>query len=58
MATVYLDEQGAELKKHEELLIVEKEGAVAAEIPLAQVDRIVIIGNVQITIQACVFASD
>ncbi len=52
MATVYLDEQGAELKKHGELLIVEKEGAIIAEIPLAQIDRIVIIGNVQITIQA------
>lgn len=58
MATVYLDEQGSELKKKGELLIVEKDGAVISELPLAQVDRLVIVGNVQITIQAAALLLD
>ena len=58
MATVYLDEQGSEIKKHGELLIVEKEGSVIAEMPMAQLDRIVIIGNVQITTQAAALLLD
>ncbi len=58
MATIYLDEQGSELKKRGEIIVVEKEGEVIAELPLAQVDRIVIIGNVQITTQALAMMFD
>jgi len=58
MATVYLDEQGSELKKKGELLIVEKDGSVISELPLAQVDRLVIVGNVQITTQALAMLFD
>lgn len=58
MPTIYLDEQGAEIKKRGELLLIEKEDEVIAEIPLAQVDRLVIIGNVQLTTQAIALLLD
>lgn len=58
MASVYIDEQGAELKKQGELIVVKKDGSIIAELPLAQVDRIVIVGNVQITTQVIAMLLD
>ena len=58
MSTVYLDEQGAEVKKKGELLIIKKDDKTIAEIPLAQLDRMVIIGNVQISTQALALLFD
>ena len=58
MSTIYLDEQGAEVKKKGELLIIKKDDKTIAEIPLAQLDRMVIIGNVQISTQALALLFD
>lgn len=58
MSTIYLDEQGSEVKKKGELLIIEKDDKTIAEIPLAQVDRIVIIGNIQISTPALALLLD
>ncbi len=58
MATIYLDEQGSELKKKGELFIVEKDDTMISELPLAQVDRLVIVGNVQISTQALALLFD
>jgi len=58
MSTVYLDEQGSEVKKKGELLIIKKDDKTIAEIPLAQLDRMVIIGNVQISTQALALLFD
>jgi CRISPR-associated protein Cas1 len=58
MSSVYLDEQGSEIKKKGELLIIEKNDQIIAEIPLVQLDRMVIIGNVQITTPALALLLD
>ncbi|MEK6591117.1 MAG: CRISPR-associated endonuclease Cas1 [Nitrospinota bacterium] len=58
MSTIYLDEQGSEVKKKGELLIIEKDDKTIAEIPLAQLDRMVIIGNIQITTPALALLLD
>ncbi|MEK6590057.1 MAG: CRISPR-associated endonuclease Cas1 [Nitrospinota bacterium] len=58
MSTIYLDEQGSEIRKKGELLIVEKEDNTIAEIPLAQLDRMVIIGNIQISTPALALLLD
>jgi len=58
MSAIYLDEQGAELHKRTGVLVVEVEGKEIARIPEAQIDRLVIVGNVQITTQALAFLLD
>ncbi len=53
MSTYYVREQGAVVRKQEQRLLVTKErNAVMAEIPLHQLDQLVVMGNVQLTTQA------
>ncbi len=52
MATYYVSEQGAVVRKQDERLVVTKDDAVIAEIPMHQLDQLVILGNVQLTTQA------
>jgi len=58
MATLYVTEQGCKLRKASRRLIVEKEGTTLAEVPLFQVDRVVILGAVQISTQAMTLLLD
>jgi CRISPR-associated protein Cas1 len=51
MSTVYIDEQGAVLHHRGEEIQVEKEHAIIARLPLAQIDRVVLAGAVQLTTQ-------
>ncbi len=52
MATLYLTEQGAVVRKCSEHLIVEKDETRLLEIPCADVDRVIVYGNIQVTTQA------
>ena len=57
MATYYVSEQGAVVRKQDERLLVTKDTAgkgraIMAEIPMHQLDQLVIMGNVQLTTQA------
>jgi len=49
MATYYVREQGAVVRKQDERLIVMKDGDTVAEIPLHQLDQLVVMGNIQLT---------
>ena len=51
MSVLYIKEQGSYLKKMGERLIVEKGRKKLLDIPIAQVENIAIIGNVQLTSQ-------
>ena len=55
MATLYLTQQGAVLKKTSQRLVVEKDNVRLLEAPVFQVDRILIFGNVQIGSQTVAF---
>lgn len=55
MATLYLTEQGATLRKDSRRFIIELGGEILAEIHEFKVDRVVVFGNVQITTQAIAF---
>ncbi len=56
MSTLYLNTQGAVLRKEEHRFLVIKEDTVLLSIPDFKVERILIYGNVQITTQAFKFA--
>lgn len=51
MSVLYIKEQGSYLKKIGERLVVEKGRKTLLDIPVAQVENIAVIGNVQITSQ-------
>ena len=51
MSTIYIDEQGAVLHHRGDEIQVEKDHVVLAKLPLAQIDRIVLAGAVQLTTQ-------
>lgn len=55
MAVVYINEQGARLKKSEHRLIVEKEGRTIASVPCHKIEQIIIYGNIEITTPAISF---
>lgn len=55
MAVLYLIEQGSLLRKELKRLVVEKDGKVLLEVPEFKVDRVIIMGNIQITTQAMKF---
>lgn len=55
MATLYLTEQGATLRKDSRRFIIELGGEVLAEVHEFKVDRVVVFGNIQITTQAIAF---
>jgi len=49
MAAVYVTEQGARLGIDHQRLEVRKDDAVVAEFPLGHVERVIILGNVNVT---------
>jgi CRISPR-associated protein Cas1 len=55
LRTLYVMEQGAELAKEDERLIVRKDGATLREVPAMKVDQVMIFGNVRITTPAMQF---
>ncbi len=52
MSSLYLTEQGSKVRKIEGRVVVEKDGLEIFEIPYNKIERVIIIGNVQITTQA------
>lgn len=50
--TLYLTEQGTKLRKTSRRIIVEKEGITLLEVPLFQLDRVLVFGAVQLSTQA------
>lgn len=58
MATLYVTEQGSVIRKSGRRLIVEKEQAVVLDVPAFKVERVVVLGAVQISTQAMVFMLD
>lgn len=52
MATLYVTEQNAILRKTGDRLIVEKDGDVLLEVPCLKLDTVLLFGNVQFTTQA------
>jgi CRISPR-associated protein Cas1 len=51
MSTIYIDEMGAVLHHRGEEILVDKEGQTLAKIPIAQIDRVVLAGPVQLSTQ-------
>lgn len=52
MSTLYVKTQGAIVGRKGERLVVRREGQVLDEIPLSNVEQVVLMGNVQVTAQA------
>lgn len=52
MATLYVTEQNAILRKTGDRLIVEKDGEVLLQVPCLKLDTVLLFGNVQFTTQA------
>ncbi len=52
MATYYLREQGAILRKKDERLLVVKDSEVVAEIQMHDLDQLVVMGNIELTTPA------
>jgi CRISPR-associated protein Cas1 len=52
MATLYITEQKAIIRKTSDRLVVEKDKTVLMEIPCLKLDTVLIYGNVQVTTQA------
>ena len=58
MATLYITQQGAVLKKVSRRLVVYKGEEKIAEVPVIKVDRVMLFGNIQVTAQAVAFLLD
>lgn len=52
MTAIYVREQGAQVRRKGERLVVSKQGNIIDEFPLSNVDQVVLMGNVQLTTQA------
>lgn len=52
MTTLYIKEQGAQLRRTGERLVVTRENEVLQDIPIIHVDQVVVMGNVQLTTPA------
>ena len=52
MTSIYIREQGATVRRQGERLVVSKGRAVLEEFPLANVEQVALMGNVQLTTQA------
>lgn len=52
MTALYVTEQGATIGRRGERLVIEKGGHILEEVPLGQIDQLIIMGNVQMTTQA------
>lgn len=51
MSSIYIDEQGAVLHHRGDEVQVEKEHVVIASLPLAQIDRVILAGGIQLSTQ-------
>ena len=51
MTTIYIKEQGSQLRRRGERLVVSRRGEIMDEFPLSNIDQIVLLGNIQITTQ-------
>ena len=58
MSTLYLTEQGSKLRKTSQRLVVEKSGTTLLEVPVYEIDRVLIFGAVQLSTQAISFLLD
>jgi CRISP-associated protein Cas1 len=52
MATVYVKQQGAVIGRSGERLVIQQNGQVLEELPLNNVEQLVLMGNVQLTTQS------
>jgi len=52
MMTVYIEEQGAIIQKAQGALVVRRQGETVYRMPLAGIERLVLVGHVQISTQA------
>jgi CRISPR-associated protein Cas1 len=52
MATYYLREQGAVVRKQDERLLVTKDRKIVAQVPMHQLEQLVVMGNIQLTTPA------
>lgn len=52
MASLYVTEQGATLRKEQNRLVIERDGSILTEVHDFKIERVVIFGNVQVTTQA------
>jgi CRISPR-associated protein Cas1 len=52
MTSIYVKEQGAMVRRDGDRLVVSKDGAVLDSFPLANVEQVTLMGNVQLTTQA------
>ncbi len=52
MSTLYVTEQNAWIRKTSDRLVIEKDGAVLAEVPCLKLETVFLYGNVQFTTQA------
>lgn len=52
MTEVYVKEQGAMVRRRGERLVISKNGAIIDQFPLAKVEKVTLMGNVQLTTQA------
>lgn len=52
MATLYVTEEYAVLKKYQKRLVIEKDNNVLLEIPLFKIDSIILFGKIQVTADA------
>src|SRR5215470_10693957 len=58
MATLYLSDQGATLRKEQNRLVVVRDEVTLAEIHDFKVERVVVFGNVQLSTQAIAYLLD
>lgn len=58
MASLYVSEQGATVRKEANRLVVERDGRAMAEVHDFKVERVVVFGSVQVTTQAMAFLLD
>jgi CRISPR-associated protein Cas1 len=58
MAALYLTEQGSKLRKTSKRLVVDKGGTTLLEVPANEIDRVMIFGAVQLSIQVISFLLD
>ena len=58
MAVIYIREQGSYIRKVDERIAVTRNNLTVLEIPVANMDNIALMGNVQITTQALQFLMD
>jgi CRISPR-associated protein Cas1 len=49
MATIYIRDQGTVVRKQGERLLVTKEHAIVGEVPMHNLDQLVVMGNIQLT---------